>query len=80
MFVAFVIFGFVPLLSYLVGGGDQFAVSMTFSALALVILGAARSRFAAISWWRGGLEMLLVGVTAGAASYAIGLVVNGLVR
>lgn len=79
MFVAFVVFGLVPLLSYLIGGGNPFVVSMAFSAFTLFALGASRSRFTPIPWWRGGLEMLLIGSTAGVASYAIGLAINGLV-
>lgn len=80
MFVAFVIFGFVPLLSFLFGGNNAFTASIVFSACSLFALGASRSRFTPIPWWRGGLEMLLIGTTAGLTAYLIGVVINSLVR
>ncbi len=79
MFLSFALIGAVPLFSYIFGLPLPFQLSITFSALALFIIGALRSRFAPLRWWRAGLEMLGVGSLAAAVSYLVGLFLQHLV-
>jgi VIT1/CCC1 family predicted Fe2+/Mn2+ transporter len=83
-FGAFLVAGSVPLLVYLVGlvvaidPVVSFVVSLVLSALALFILGAAKVFVTERSWFRSGLEMLLVGGLAAAVAYLVGAVLAGL--
>jgi VIT1/CCC1 family predicted Fe2+/Mn2+ transporter len=83
-FGAFQVAGSVPLLVYLVGlvvavdPAVSFAVSLALSALALFGLGAAKVFITERSWFRSGLEMLLVGGVAAAVAYLVGAVLTGL--
>lgn len=74
-FVAFVVAGAVPLVPY-VGPGSERAEEFFWSSVlaggALFIVGALRGLVTAERWWRGGLEMLILGVVVGAAAYAAG--------
>jgi VIT1/CCC1 family predicted Fe2+/Mn2+ transporter len=73
-FMAFVAAGSTPLLAYLLPILEQhrFAVTAILGALALFAVGAARALLTRALWWKNGLEMLTVGSTAGAVSYAVG--------
>merc|ERR1712100_222753 len=56
MFIAFVIFGLVPLFAYLafstfVEKGSLFGISCGLTACALFSLGGLSSRFSASPWW-----------------------------
>ena len=78
-FFAFVIAGAVPLLSYVWLSGDEaFLPAVVLTLLTLFLVGAARTLVTNVRWWRGGLEMLLVGATAAAVAYIIGAWVAGL--
>jgi vacuolar iron transporter family protein len=72
-FGAFVLLGSVPLLTYLLPEGWQsfkIAALMTLSALFLV--GAIRSLFSDMSWFKAGLEMTVVGAAAAGISFGVG--------
>jgi VIT1/CCC1 family predicted Fe2+/Mn2+ transporter len=72
-FAAFVVAGFIPLLSYVVSGsGDRFPVAVVLTLATLFAVGAARSIVTRLEWWRSGLEMLLLGSTAAAVAYGVG--------
>ena len=86
MFVAFLLFGFVPLASYgavgLIGGlaflhAYGFYVACVCTLLTLFCLGFAKNRIAEQDAWMGGLVMLFQGAVAGCLSYWIGSVVGG---
>jgi VIT1/CCC1 family predicted Fe2+/Mn2+ transporter len=83
-FGAFQVAGSVPLLIYLVGlvvavgQAMSFAVSLGLSALALFGLGAAKVFITQRSWFRSGLEVLLLGGLAAAVAYLVGAVLAGL--
>jgi len=83
-FVSFAVFGFVPLLAYIVFRfvpalqGQSFWVSSVLTALTLFALGALKVRITARRWLASGLEMLLVGGLAAAAAYGIGRALAGL--
>jgi VIT1/CCC1 family predicted Fe2+/Mn2+ transporter len=77
-FGAFVIAGSLPLVAYLVPGVEQkhFAVTTIIAGIALFVIGSSRSFVVAGSWWRNGVEMLVVGGAAGAVSYFVGSLVS----
>lgn len=69
-FTSFVLFGFVPLLIFVVMhftgwelNGMLWACALT--AATLFGLGVAKSKFSAGAWWRSGMEMLLLGGSCG---------------
>ena len=80
-FIAFVVAGFMPLVSYLFIGRLQgispFALSIIITGLSLFTVGAARSFVTKHAWWRAGAEMFLVGMFASAAAYAVGAILKG---
>lgn len=73
-FTSFVIFGAIPLLSFLVPGFVEhpFLVSSIMTAVTLFLVGALRVYIVETSWWRGGLEILAVGGAAALISYGVG--------
>ena len=73
-FLAFVVAGSIPLLSYLVDLGSlafPFAVGLT--VVGLFGIGAFRATVADGGWLRNGLEMLLVGMSAATVAYVVGV-------
>jgi VIT1/CCC1 family predicted Fe2+/Mn2+ transporter len=79
-FLAFVTAGAVPLAPYVVPAitTGHFALSTALSLTVLFVIGAARSRVGAGSWWANGLEMLGLGVVVGAVAYLAGATVAAL--
>ncbi len=77
-FAAFVVVGFVPLLVYVVIPTATFSASTTFAASSLTTaavffaVGALKSRITETTWWRGGLETLLMGGAAALVAYGVG--------
>lgn len=84
-FIAFVVVGFLPLIAYvanLIHGGDLFAspflVSSILTGLAFFMVGAVKSRVVEVSWWRGGLETLLIGGCAAGLAFGIGVALRSI--
>lgn len=76
-FAAFVLTGFVPLLPYLLPiSGDRFILSAIVGAIMLFIVGALRTLITTVGWFRGGLEMLLIGSSAAAVAYFVGALIK----
>jgi VIT1/CCC1 family predicted Fe2+/Mn2+ transporter len=74
---AFVTAGSVPLLALGLPRPRAVSVLTLAAVLSLIVLaatGAARAPFVARKPWRSALEMVAVGVVAGLAAYAVGLV------
>ncbi|HMK78933.1 MAG TPA: VIT1/CCC1 transporter family protein [Xanthobacteraceae bacterium] len=69
-FVAFMLCGIVPLVSYLAAGG--FATCVAATSATFFCVGAIKSRWSPSPWWQSGLETLLVGMSAAAIAFAIG--------
>jgi len=84
-FVSFLLFGFIPLVLYVIRylqGGDSsglFPYSAVMTGIALFLVGVLRSRFTYRPWLRSGVEILLVGGSAGALSYLVGVMLRSLV-
>jgi VIT1/CCC1 family predicted Fe2+/Mn2+ transporter len=83
-FLAFVIAGLVPLLSYLYqfAAPDRvahpFLGSSLLTALAFFGVGALKGRFVSVRWYLSGLETLLVGGSAASLAYLIGRMLQSL--
>lgn len=68
---AFILCGLAPLLSYLEAGG--FTASIIATGFAFFAIGAAKSHWSLISWWRSGLKTLFIGMVAAALAFLVGL-------
>lgn len=73
-FVAFVGFGFIPLVPYVarIGSGSVFSLSIIFTAAALLLLGLLRATVTMQKPLRGVVETLLVGSMSASVAYLVG--------
>lgn len=71
-FLAFLAAGIVPLLPFLLGFGNAFAVSAGMTGVVFFAIGAAKSVWSVAPWWRSGLETLAIGGAAAGVAYAVG--------
>ena len=80
-FMSFVFAGSLPLLPFILFnvGDATFAYSITATASALFIVGAARYFITGVNWIISGLEMLLVGGIAVGASYIVGYLIGAII-
>lgn len=82
-FVAFQLAGLVPLLPFLwpMTSGQQserFLLSSVLTGCVFFSVGALRSRFTIGSWWKAGLETLLMGGAASALAWLVGVMLRDL--
>ncbi len=79
-FLAFIVTGAVPLISYLLPLPQawRFPVAAVLTAVTLFIVGASRAAVTSRSWWVNGAEMLGVGAGAAAIAYVVGRLLSGL--
>lgn len=83
-FLAFVAAGLVPLLPFLYNlifglHLDAFICSSFFTAAAFFFIGTAKSAVTGEKWLRSGLETLLVGGSAAALAYLVGILLKTIV-
>jgi vacuolar iron transporter family protein len=69
-FVAFVLCGMVPLLIYLVA--NNFVACVVGTGTTFFAIGAIKSWWSLASWWRSGIETLLIGMCAAGIAYGVG--------
>ena len=69
-FVAFALFGSIPLIPYLVGGG--LLSSAVATSVAFLLIGSFKSRWSLRPAWRSGLETLVIGGVAAGLAFAAG--------
>jgi vacuolar iron transporter family protein len=69
-FTAFILFGLVPLVTYLLAGG--LAVCIFATGCSLFVLGAVKSRYSLTKWWQSGLETFFLGTSSAALSFGVG--------
>lgn len=70
---------FIPLIPFFFTHGYPAVIaSLGISILAHFAVGAAKSLVTTRSWWSSGLEMTVVGIIAGAVTYALGVLFGGL--
>lgn len=74
-FVSFSFFGAIPLIPYFLGVPEEhrFTVAIIGTAVALVLLGAARSYVTKEKMYRGPLEIVFVGALGAVVAYAVGV-------
>lgn len=77
-FFSFAVAGFMPLVAYLLGYFSTFFLHETFfialgiTFVTLFVIGALRQILTGVRWYRGGLEMLLIGGMSSAVAYLFG--------
>ncbi len=77
-FLAFILIGIVPLAAFLwnllgiLPISHPFLVSSVTTGVAFFAVGAVKAQFVAVSWWKSGVETLLLGGSAAALAYAVG--------
>ena len=77
-FSAFMVCGLAPLIPYLFGMTGAFRFSTLLTGVVFFAIGSAKSRWSTSSWWRSGLETLLVGSAAAGLAYLVGVLLKGL--
>lgn len=83
-FAAFVLVGFIPVLPFtisgLVGIDDRtaFTASAVLTAFTFFGVGVLKSKYVAESWYRSGLETLLMGGGAAVLAFLVGVALRGL--
>jgi VIT1/CCC1 family predicted Fe2+/Mn2+ transporter len=85
-FISFIVFGFIPLLTYVVSkfipyiSSNKFLLASILTGLTLFTLGAVKVKITDKNWFLSGLEMFTVGGVAATAAYGIGAFVSILVN
>lgn len=83
-FFSFFVFGFVPLLAYVISMvfpfmlAHAFLVASILTGVTLFVLGAIKSSITHSKWIKSGLEMLIIGGVAAIAAYLIGYILGGI--
>lgn len=71
-FLAFLGAGIVPLLPFLFGLREAFAVSVAMTMMTFFAIGALKSIWSLSPWWRSAGETLLIGGVAAAVAFFVG--------
>lgn len=86
-FVAFVVAGGLPLIPYVlmlfgfeIAENHQFVMSIISTLTAMFFVGSLRTYVIKGSWWKNGIEMLLVGSVAATAAYILGAFIEQFIR
>ncbi len=77
-FGAFVLCGAVPLLPYAFALPHAFYLALCLSALTFFGIGSVKSRWSVHTWWRQGMETLIIGIAAAGLAFLIGYFLRGL--
>ena len=78
-FLAFLLCGAIPLLPFVAGAPASLWTSTVMTGATFFSIGSLRSRWSPSSWWRAGIETLLIGITAAFLAYLVGVLLSGLV-
>ena len=76
-FTAFLAAGVVPLVPFVLSLSGPFVISVVVTLMTFFLIGAIKSRWSVIPWCRSGFETLLIGGTAAAIAYGVGLLLRG---
>lgn len=71
-FLAFLVAGMIPLMPFVLGLENAFALSAWMTGAVFFAIGALKSRWSLSPWWRSGLETLAIGGVAAAIAYFVG--------
>ena len=75
-FVAFLMAGAVPLIPFVLGMQNAFAISIGATLLTFFLIGTGKSRWSLAKWWRSGTETLFIGAMAALLAYGVGGLFN----
>ncbi len=79
MLISYIIGGAIPLTPYLLFSMDiAIPVSIAITLLGLFTMGVVTTKFTKRTWWKAGLEMLILGSAAAFIGYAVGQAVDNL--
>ncbi len=80
-FVAFIVFGSIPILSYIlpVADASRFTVTIVATGIALLVVGLLRSWITRERMFKGPLEILSIGAVCAVAAYVVGVMLRGFV-
>lgn len=76
-FMAFLICGAMPLVPFVTPMGDKDFWALVFAGLTFFAIGSFKSLWTVKSWWREGIETMIIGLTAAGLAYAIGYGLKG---
>lgn len=76
-FAAFLLAGVVPLIPFVLSLSGPFFISVVVTLMTFFLIGAIKSRWSVIPWWRSGFETFLIGGTAAAIAFGVGLLLRG---
>lgn len=68
-FAAFLLCGLVPIVSYL--ASTSLGVCVAATGVTFFAVGAIKSRWSTVPWWRSGLETLGIGMSAAAMAFVV---------
>ena len=83
-FLSFGLFGFVPLLTYVVATfvpllrANSFLIAAVLTGATLFALGAVKVRITGKNWFLSGLETFVIGGITASAAYGVGVLLGGL--
>ncbi len=85
-FFSFGVFGFVPLVTYILATfvpflrANSFVIAAVLTGATLFALGAVKVRITGKNWFKSGLETFVIGGITAAAAYGVGALLGGLAR
>lgn len=77
-FMAFLAAGILPLVPFLLGLANAFAISIVVTACVFFMIGTLKSHWSLAPWWRSGIETLLIGAVAASIAYIVGGLFHGI--
>jgi VIT1/CCC1 family predicted Fe2+/Mn2+ transporter len=83
-FFSFVIFGFIPVITYFITVKLSFPVNVAFlvdcllTGITLVVLGVVKARITGEKWLKSGIETFFIGGVAAGIAYIVGVVFSGI--
>ncbi|HGF0882912.1 TPA: VIT1/CCC1 transporter family protein, partial [Legionella pneumophila] len=77
-FSAFLLFGIIPLIPYVLVMNNSFIWSCFFTAITFFVIGSIKSHWSTKSWLYSGFETLIIGTVTASLSYGIGLFLHHL--
>ena len=75
-FIAFIVCGFVPLLSFTIHLPSSFLCSAVLTGMVFFAIGSLKSIWSTQSFWRSGLTTFFIGAIAASLAYFVGMLFN----
>lgn len=71
-FISFIAFGSIPLLPFVIGASSPFAISVILTLVVFFIIGSVKSYWSENSWFKSGIQTLLIGAFAASLAFVVG--------